>query len=248
MRRGATLSLAVGLALIPAGAAVGQAQPALSAPIRDAIAVTPDNFVRAETDLYFGAVVQKSGLGKFEHNREPLPIDKQTVIRTNRDTLYSGAVFNLDAGPATVTLPDAGTRFMSMQVITGDEDTPEVVYGAGSHTLTREQIGTRYVLAAVRILVDPADAQDVARVHALQDESGSARGHRAGSTSCDARSPSSTSAPTTSTASTSAAPPSAWCAASTRSATPSCSARSRQTEPTIRISTPGPARPREFSG
>jgi hypothetical protein len=40
-------------------------------------------------DLYFGAVVKKGGLGKFEHNREALPIDKQTVIRTNRDTLMS---------------------------------------------------------------------------------------------------------------------------------------------------------------
>jgi hypothetical protein len=38
----------------------------------------------------------------------------------NRDTLYSLSVFDLDAGPVTVALPDAGQRFMSMQVI--DED------------------------------------------------------------------------------------------------------------------------------
>ena len=36
-------------------------------------------------------------------NREPAEIDKQTVIRLNRDTLYSSAVIDLDAGPATVT-------------------------------------------------------------------------------------------------------------------------------------------------
>jgi hypothetical protein len=64
--------------------------------------VTADNFIRAETDLYFGVVVKKGGLGKFEHNRMPLPIDGQTVIRTNRDTLYSGAVVDLAAGPVKV--------------------------------------------------------------------------------------------------------------------------------------------------
>jgi hypothetical protein len=46
------------------------------------------------------------------------------VIRTNRDTLYSGAVFDLDGGPVTITLPDVGARFMSMQVIDEDEYTP----------------------------------------------------------------------------------------------------------------------------
>jgi transposase len=68
------------------------------------------------------------------------------------------------------------------------------------------------------------------------------------STSCDARSPSSTSAPTTSTASISTAPPSAWCAASTRSVTPSCSARSRQTEPTMPHQHPGPGPPARIFG
>src|SRR5262249_10815909 len=44
-----------------------------------------------------------------------------------------------------------------------------VVYGAGSTTLTREKVGTRYVLAAVRTLVDPNNRKDVEQVHALQD-------------------------------------------------------------------------------
>ena len=60
--------------------------------------------------------MKDGGLGKFVHRREPAAIDNQTVIRLNRDTLYSAAVFDLDAGPVTITLPDAGQRFMSMQV------------------------------------------------------------------------------------------------------------------------------------
>jgi hypothetical protein len=131
--------------------------------------VTPENFVRAESDLNFGHIVKDGGFGKFSHRREPAAIDNQTVIRLNRDTLYSSAVFDLDAGPVTITLPNAGKRFLSMQVIDEDEYTPEVGYGAGTHTLTKEKIGTRYVLVAVRALVNPEDPKDLEAAHALQD-------------------------------------------------------------------------------
>jgi hypothetical protein len=49
------------------------------------------------------------------------------IGRTNRDTLYSFAIFDLDAAPVTITLPNAGKRFMSMQGISQDHDTIEVV-------------------------------------------------------------------------------------------------------------------------
>ena len=135
------------------------------------VLVSPDNFVRAESDLYFGNIVKDGGFGKFFHIRELTPIDHQLVIRANRDTLYSAAVFDLDAGAVTVTLPDSGDRFMSMQLIDEDHYTHEVIYGAGEYTLTRDQIGTRYVATPVRILVDPNDPTDVAAVHALQEPS-----------------------------------------------------------------------------
>jgi len=134
-----------------------------------AVPVTADNFPRAESDLYMNNMVKDGSFGKFVHRREPASIDNQTVIRLNRDTLYSAAVFDLDAGPVTITLPAAGKRFMSMQVINEDHYTPEVVYGKGSYTLTKDKVGTRYAVAAVRTLVDPADPEDVKKVHALQD-------------------------------------------------------------------------------
>ena len=134
-----------------------------------AVPVTVENFIRAETDMYFGNCVRDGGFGKLHHNRELMPIDKQTVIRANRDTLYSTGVFDLEAGPVTAMLPDAGDRFMSLMVITEDHYVPAVRYGAGTHTLTRESVGTRYVLLGIRTLVNPQDRQDVKRVHALQD-------------------------------------------------------------------------------
>lgn len=131
--------------------------------------VSPDNFARAESDLYFAGIVKDGGFGQFLHNRELTPIDHQVVIRQNRDTLYSAAVFDLDAGPVTITLPDSADRFMSLQVISEDHYTTEVAYAPAAVTLTRDRVGTRYVVAAIRTLIDPDDAADVAAVHGLQD-------------------------------------------------------------------------------
>jgi hypothetical protein len=133
------------------------------------VLVSPDNFARAESDLYFGNIVNNDGFGKFFFLRELTPIDHQLVIRANRDTLYAAAVFDLDAGPVTVTLPEASDRFMSLQVIDEDHYTHDVIYTKGEHTITREQIGTRYVAVPVRILVDPNNPDDVAAVRTLQD-------------------------------------------------------------------------------
>ncbi len=85
----------------------------------------------------------------------PRRLKSSSVIRLNRDTLYSAAVFDLDVGPVTITLPDSGARFLSMQVIDEDQYAPSVFYGEGKHTLTKDSVGTRYVITAVRILVDP---------------------------------------------------------------------------------------------
>ena len=133
------------------------------------VRVTVDNFRRAESDTYFARFVNEGGFGKFQHERELAPIDKQTVIRLNRDTVYSFGVFDLDAGPVTVTLPDPGKRYMAVQVIDEDHFAPDVFYAPGVHTLTREKVGTRYVCLAIRTFVNPGDAADVKAVHALQD-------------------------------------------------------------------------------
>jgi hypothetical protein len=131
--------------------------------------VTADNFLRAESDSVFAGLVKHGGFGRFYHNRELTPIDNHVVQRANRDTLYSTGVFDLDAGPVTITLPDAGKRFLTMIVIDEDHYVFTVVYGPGTHILTKEKIGTRYAVAAIRILVDPNDPKDVAQVTALQD-------------------------------------------------------------------------------
>ena len=156
----------LGIASMALGAV--QAQSPSPSSTGNSIPVTPDNFVRAETDMYFAQFAKRGGFGKFNHSRD-LPLGESTGVRPNRDTLYSLAVFDLDAGPVTIALPDAGQRFMTMMVVDQDHYVVEVVYGAGDHTYTKEKVGTRYLFAAVRTLVDPADPQDIKQGHALQD-------------------------------------------------------------------------------
>jgi hypothetical protein len=180
--RGTVSALMVSIVLVTGCQRANTPAPSTSAPAResasateapkcsDCIPVTAENFPRAESDLYFGNIAKRDGFAKFSHNRTPTPIDQQDIVRMNRDTLYSAAVFDLDAGPVTITLPDSGNRFMSMQVIDENEYTPMVVYGKGGYPLTKDKVGTRYALAAVRILANPNDQQDLDEVHKLQDE------------------------------------------------------------------------------
>lgn len=134
-----------------------------------ALRVTVENFKRAESDTYFAKFVKEGGFGKFHHERELASLDNQTVIRLNRDTLYSFGVFDLDAAPLTVTLPDAGKRYMSILVINEDHYALDIIYKPGARTFTKEKAGTRYIVLAVRTFVNPADPADVKAVHALQD-------------------------------------------------------------------------------
>ncbi|WP_395676603.1 DUF1254 domain-containing protein [Inquilinus sp.] len=131
--------------------------------------VTVETYSRAQTDVYFAGVVEAGGFGQFKHGRELSAPVQQGIVRGNRDTLYSFAILDLDAGPATVTLPEAGSRYMGMQVVNEDQYTRATFYDAGPHTLTRQAIGTRYAIVVVRFLVDFSSPGDIAKVHALQD-------------------------------------------------------------------------------
>jgi len=148
---------------------MGIAQAHADSPSNKTVPVTVDTYTRAQSDIYMGAQAKRTGTGVYVHTREPYPIDKQDVVRPNRDTLYSMSVFDLDAGPVTITLPDAGKRYMALQVINEDQYVPAVVYGGGTYTFDKEKVGTRYAGIPVRILVDPNDPKDVQAVHALQD-------------------------------------------------------------------------------
>ena len=134
------------------------------------VLVNADNFALAETHRMMSDLqVNAGGVNRFLHNREPAAIDKQTVIRLNRDTLYSFAVVDIRAG-ATFTIPEHGERYMSAMVVNERHYVNAIFHDAGEHRLSVEQFGTPYVVLAIRTLVDPAKASDLSDVAALQDQ------------------------------------------------------------------------------
>jgi hypothetical protein len=132
--------------------------------------VDVDNFARAETHRMFADLQRNAGgVNRFAHNRKPASVDEQTVIRMNRDTLYSFAIVDLSAG-ATLTVPDAGRRYLSVMAVDEDHYVNRVLHDPGRYDLSVEELGSRYVAIAVRTLVDPRDPDDVEAVAAVQDQ------------------------------------------------------------------------------
>lgn len=128
------------------------------------------NFVRAESDMQFkGYAAKAGGVGKLLHMREVYSVEKQVTIRGNRDTLYSVVILDLTS-PVTITKPDSKGRFQSILVISQDHYMPVLKHGSGEITLTMDSVGTRYAAALFRTFVDPNDAEDMKKAHALQDQ------------------------------------------------------------------------------
>jgi hypothetical protein len=131
--------------------------------------VTPETYIRAESDRQFGLVAKMAGgVNRLYHFRHPTPLDKQNVVRMNRDTLYSMAVVDTSKG-ATITVPEIPSdRYGSVYLVDNDHYCPLVIYISGTHELPRD---TKYLGVGVRIQVfDPADADEVALVNKLQDQ------------------------------------------------------------------------------
>jgi hypothetical protein len=131
--------------------------------------VNVDNFVRAESNRMLAAIcAQAGGINVLTHFRVPTPLDQQSVIRMNRDTLYSFAVVDLQQG-ATLTVPDSGDRYVSVMIVNQDHYINRVFHDAGEYDLTMDEFDSRYVLVAARVFADPADPADIAAANQLQD-------------------------------------------------------------------------------
>ena len=134
------------------------------------IMVTPDNFIRAETDRMFSFFIKNAGgkINEFFYIRKPTPLDAQTVIRMNKDTLYMGGVIDTEGG-ATITMPEIPKdRYASIEVFDNDHYVPIVFYKAGTYKLPQD---TKYAGIAIRIQVkDANDPEEIKLVNALQDQ------------------------------------------------------------------------------
>ena len=130
--------------------------------------VTVATFMRAESDTAIKKIHDLVGFNAWFHIREPVPIDQQTVIRMNRDTIYSSMVLDLTK-PATITLPDTNGRYMSLQVISQDHYS-YAVSKPGDYRISKDKVGTRYAYLIVRTFVDADDPEDIAAANKAQDQ------------------------------------------------------------------------------
>ena len=125
-----------------------------------AVAVNVDNFVRAETNRMFAGLYADAGaVNTWFHHRAPASVDHQTVIRMNRDTLYSFAVADISDG-ATLTVPEHGDRYVSVMIVNQDHYINEIFHDPGVYELSVDRHETPYVFVAARVLVDPNDTND----------------------------------------------------------------------------------------
>ena len=140
------------------------------------VPVTVETFAEAETHTMMQGAIALGASGNWHHIRQLTPLNQQTVVRMNQDTLYSGAVLDLTE-PATIVKPDIGDRYQSIMVINEGHFTKLALYEPGRYTLTKEDMGSRYVSITARTLVDAEDPQDLAEAHVAQDGLGIIQEH-----------------------------------------------------------------------
>lgn len=131
--------------------------------------VTPDTYIRAEQDFAAQRFYNSAGfdVNRFYYLRKPTPLDAQTVVRMNRDTLYSGALVDTEGG-ATITIPDMpDNRYFSLFVVDNDHYASAVFYESGTHKIPGD---TKYVFLVQRIQVfNPGDPEEIEMVNRLQN-------------------------------------------------------------------------------
>ena len=132
------------------------------------IKVNVDNYVRATTSAQFEGMLRMSrGMNKFVHAPKPVALNKQSVERMNRDTIYSSALVDISSG-ARLTIPASGDRYLSVIVMNEDYYTTAIYHDAGVYQLSLEEHDTPFVAIVARILADPTDPDDMKIANELQ--------------------------------------------------------------------------------
>ena len=117
----------------------------------------------------FDGIRQPESLGRFLHRREPIFLDGRAAPGAQRAALYSIALFDLEAGPVTVTLPHPGRRQMTLTAMDERHALQAVYHGPGSHTLNRDRLGARRVMAVFCLMLDLGQSNELAAAQAVQD-------------------------------------------------------------------------------
>ena len=133
----------------------------------DILAVTEANYEIAESDFTFNGVVGVVGTNKWMAEKGLTPIDKQKVVRQNRDTIYSYYVADVSEG-ATVTVPETPDgRYISVMVVQNDHYIDQVFINPGTYKVESQ---TDFAAIVARVQVNPFDPNDMEVVRDLQSK------------------------------------------------------------------------------
>lgn len=131
--------------------------------------VSANTFIRAETDRAFMEMIKNAGqTNKFFHFRHPTPLDKQTVIRMNRDVLYSGGVFDAKEGLDIMFPEMPDDRYASIFIIDNDHYVQDLIYKPGQYKI---EGNTDFLYIIIRLQVyDASNNEEIAMLNNLQDQ------------------------------------------------------------------------------
>lgn len=133
----------------------------------EVIPVTLDNYEWAESDLAFKNTTKLVGSNKWFHFPDVTPLDNQTVVRMNRDTIYSLYVADLSQG-GTVTIPEIKDgRYLSVMVVQNDHYIDQVFTTPGTHKIESQ---TDFALIAARTRINSNDPDDINKVKKIQSQ------------------------------------------------------------------------------
>jgi len=116
--------------------------------------VNKENYVQAESDLYFYVQQEKSPVNTFEH-ADMVTKENQVIIRSNRDVVYSRAVVDISEG-VTFSIPPR-KAFQVIHVIDENHLTHRVIRAGETVTMGPDDVtgGTHvYLLCRTQITDD----------------------------------------------------------------------------------------------
>ncbi len=138
--------------------------------------VTEDNYDIAETQGVFENYVKKiaratntNGVGIFWHVKTGADPKDKTIPRINFDTIYSWSIIDLTEA-VTLTMPETKGRYQSAWFIDEEHYNPMALNDAGEYTITKEDVGTRYVMIVIRTQANTSDPVDLAEAGELQEK------------------------------------------------------------------------------
>ena len=138
--------------------------------------VTDENYALAETQVIFSDYVKKiakltgtNGVGVFLHNPKGANPKDKTVMRINFDTIYSFVVLDLKES-ATLVMPETNGRYQSAWFITEEHFNPMAISKPGTYTVTQAEMGSRYIMIAIRTQANVENQEDMKIANALQQK------------------------------------------------------------------------------